>query len=330
MNYSHYQRLERCLAGDSPDRVPVALWRHFPVDDQHPEHLAKAIIAFQDTFDFDFIKVTPASSYCLRDWGSKDKWEGDAEGTRTYTHHPIQRPEDWEHLPVLNPTHKALGDMLKCLEILKTYYKGTVPIIQTIFSPLAQAKNLAGEARLILHLRTAPEAVHAGLKRIAETTHSFILAARTKGIDGVFYAIQHARYSLLTPQEFDEFGRTYDLQVLEAANGLWLNVGHIHGEDIMFERVRDYPVQVLNWHDRQTPPSLTEGLKQFRGAVCGGLFQWSTMALGDPEQVHREALQAIQATQGKRFILGTGCVLPIITPYGNIMAARKAVEQASL
>jgi len=35
---------------------------------------------------------------------------------------------------------------------------------------------------------------------------------------------------------------------------------------------------------------------------------------------------AIEETQGKRLILGTGCVLPLTAPYGNIMAARRAVE----
>ncbi len=40
-----------------------------------------------------------------------------------------------------------------------------------------------------------------------------------------------------------------------------------------------------------------------------------------------EATAAILATEGKRFILGTGCVLPVIAPQSNIAAARAAVEQ---
>jgi len=43
--------------------------------------------------------------------------------------------------------------------------------------------------------------------------------------------------------------------------------------------------------------------------------------------VEDEALDALQATGGKRFILGTGCVTPITAPYGNIMAARKIVDK---
>ncbi|MCX7976483.1 MAG: hypothetical protein N2646_05375, partial [Bellilinea sp.] len=57
---THRERLELCLAGEIADRPPFALWRHFPVDDQSPDSLAAAITNFQNTYDFDFIKVTPA------------------------------------------------------------------------------------------------------------------------------------------------------------------------------------------------------------------------------------------------------------------------------
>ena len=45
----------------------------------------------------------------------------------------------------------------------------------------------------------------------------FIEAAKGAGIDGIFYAVQHARYPLMSRDEFTEFGRAYDLRVLEAA-----------------------------------------------------------------------------------------------------------------
>jgi uroporphyrinogen decarboxylase len=47
------------------------------------------------------------------------------------------------------------------------------------------------------------------------------------------------------------------------------------------------------------------------------------MTVGTPDQVESEAREAIAATGGRHFILGTGCVLPITAPFGNIMAARK-------
>ena len=56
MPVSHRQRLETCLSGEKPDRPPVALWRHFPVDDQTPDGLASATVKFQRDYDFDLVK----------------------------------------------------------------------------------------------------------------------------------------------------------------------------------------------------------------------------------------------------------------------------------
>ena len=323
---NHRQRMENCLAGAPVDRVPVALWRHFPVDDQTPDGLAAAVVDFQKRYDFDFVKVTPASSYCLRDWGVEDVWQGAAEGTRQYTTRRIHTPDDWARLPVLDPTQGALGYQLKCLRLITAELGPDVPVIQTIFNPLSQAKNLLGAADLAVHIRRWPDALHAGLRTITESTGRFIEAALDTGIAGVFFATQHAQYSLLSEEEYVVFGRNYDLQVLEPAGDLWLNVLHLHGEEIMFELLSKYPVTVFNWHDRDTRPSLSEGLKIVTGAVCGGLARERTMLLGTPEQVRLEALDAIRSTAGTRFILGTGCVTMTTSPHGNILAARHSVE----
>ena len=322
---SHHARLEAALGGGGVDRPPVALWRHFPVDDQAPGSLASATVAFQRDYDFDLVKVTPASSFCVKDWGSQDEWHGAPEGTRDYTYRVIQQPEDWTHLKPLDPHQGFLAAQLECLRLIVGELGNDVPVIQTIFNPLSQAKNLVGRETLLVHLRRYPEAVHAGLQIIAESTQRFTEAALGTGISGIFYAVQHAQFGLLSRQEYLEFGRAYDLQVLEPARTMWLNMLHLHGEDVMFDEFLDYPMPVINWHDRETSPSLSEAQSRFSGAVCGGLQRWETMVLCTPEQVRAEALDAIRTTGGTRFILGTGCVLPTTAPRGNIQAARLSV-----
>ncbi len=320
------QRIEACLDGTPLDRPPVALWRHFPVDDQTPDGLAAATVSFQRTYDFDFVKVTPASSYCLRDWGVEDEWRGATEGTRDYTHRVIHQPEDWSRLPVLDPHRGALADQLTCLRLICKDLGPDVPVIQTIFNPLSQAKNLVGGDALLVHLRRYPEAVREGLRIIAESTRGFIEAAKHTGISGIFYAVQHANFGLLSEAEYQVFGRGYDLDVLEASREFWFNLLHLHGEDVMFAAFADYPVAVINWHDRDTLPSLSDAQAIFPGVVCGGLQREDTMVLGTPGRVTAQARDAILSTGGKRFILGTGCVMPITTPSGNIWAARRSVE----
>ncbi len=322
-------RLAAAIAGEAVDRAPVALWRHFPGDDQRPADLAAATLSFQWRWDWDFVKVTPASSFAVYDWGARDRWVGNDEGTREYTQRVIDHPEDWRRLPVLDVQNGALGGQLRCLEKIASELGRDTPVIQTIFSPLAQAKNLAGNPRLLVHLRRYPEAVKAGLETITRTTTRFIRLALKTGIDGVFYAVQHARYEYMGEGEYTELGRAFDLRVLEAldGSGAWFNLLHLHGDDVMFDLLADYPVQAWNWHDQETPPTLDEGKRKVKGAVVGGLRQWETMLRGEPEQVRAEAQAAIQQTGGRGFILGTGCVTPISAPWSNLRAVREVVEQ---
>src|SRR5215207_2544207 len=323
--YTHKARIQACLKGEILDRPPVALWRHFPVDDQDPKSLAESTLHFQRTYDFDLVKVTPASSFCAKDWGVEDQWLGHTEGTRQYTKRVIQDPRDWEMLPVLDATAPHLAGQLDCLRFIRRELEPDTPLLQTVFSPLAQAKNLAGGETLIAHLRLYPEAVARGLAKIAETTRRFVEACGAIGIDGVFYAVQHAQASLLTLEEYQNFGVPHDRTALEPARELWCNILHLHGHDVYFSLLDSLTFPIANWHDRETFPTLAEAQKQFPGVVCGGMRQ-DTLVYQDQAQVRKEAADAVQQTGGKRFILGTGCVVPVIASHGNMLAARKSVE----
>lgn len=320
---SHRERLRACLAGELPDRTPVALWRHFPVDDQSPETLAAATLHWQQQYDFDFVKVTPASSFAVKDWGVEDVWEGHTEGTRRYTKRVISGPSDWARLRELDPTSLHLADQLTCLRQIRAGLDPETPVIQTVFSPLAQAKNLAGNETLLAHLRLHPEAVLQGLEIIARSTRRFMEAALDLGIDGIFYAVQHAQAAMLSFEEYKLFGLPFDHQAIEPARDSWLNVLHLHGRDIHFSILPFMHFPVVNWHDRETYPNLTEALAAYNGVVCGGLRQ-DTLVFGNPLEVQNEASDAIQQTGGRRFILSTGCVVPVIAPHGNLESVRSA------
>lgn len=327
--WSRQRRLEATVRGEAVDRVAVALWRHFPGDDQRPRDLAEATLAWQHAWDWDFIKVSPASSFCLVDWGVEDRWVGGDEGNRQYTKRVIHDPAGWAQLRPQDPAEGALARQIECLRLIEEGTAGEVPFIQTIFSPLAQAKNLAGQERLIVHLRQAPQLVRAGLDAITETTLRFIRAARQTGIAGIYYAVQLANYGLLNEDEYRAFGEPYDRLILEAVTDCWFNLAHLHGPDGMFDLIAAYPIQALNWHDRESGPSLAEGSQRFAGAVCGGLEHWEHLLRGEPEQIRGLVADAISQTGGKRLIVSSGCVAPVNAPYSNLAAVRRAVEGAS-
>lgn len=316
------ERLLATIRGEEVDRPAVALWRHFPGDDQRPADLAWATLLWQSQWDWDFIKVSPASSFCLVDWGVTDRWVGGDEGNREYTGRAIHVPADWRKLSLLDCERSNLRGQLECLRRIREGAVDGTPFIQTIFSPLAQAKNLAGPDRLIAHIRQAPGEVHAALEVITETTLRFIAAAKATGIAGIYYAIQLANYPLLSESEYCAFGEPYDRRILAAVDDLWFNMLHLHGPAAMFDLVAAYPAQALNWHDRESGPSLGEGMARFPGAVCGGLEHWDDLLRGDPSLIRVRIGDAIEQTGGRRLIISSGCVAPVNAPFSNLAAVR--------
>ncbi|MBP6015693.1 MAG: hypothetical protein KA586_03165 [Candidatus Promineofilum sp.] len=321
---SKRERLEAASAGEPVDRLPVALWRHWPGDDQEATALAAAHLKWQADYDWDLVKVGPASSYSVVDWGLHDRWVGHIEGTRETTQRPVREPADWESLSPLDPTQGMLAEQIKALRLVGEGLRGQAPLIATVFSPLSMAKHLAGNEVVLSHLRHSPDALHRGLETMVESNLRFIDAARATGIDGIYYAVQHAAYPLLNQDEFTVFGRAYDRRVLESVADLWCNIVHLHGKSIMFDKVADYPMAFLNWHDRDTGISLAEGLARMRPAASGGVSQWTLHQEG-PAATLAEIQDARTQTGDRRLLLGTGCVIMTTTPLRNIRALRESV-----
>ena len=318
-------RLAAAIRGEETDRPLVALWRHFPTDDLDAEQLALSAIAFQTQHDWDFIKLTPTSSYSVEDWGCRVAYRGHPEGTSEYIARPIRTPQDWARLEPLDPHGGALGQQLAAIRRARELAGPDIPIIETIFSPFSQAKNLIGDGLELVHLRRHPVELQHALDVIAETTARFVVAALEAGADGIFYAMQRASADVMSEPEYREVGRPLDLRILEAARGAGFNLLHLHGLNTYFDMVVDYPAHALNWHDRDTGPSLAEGARRFPGMVVGGLSQ-RDMVEGTPESVRALAREAIASMNSRRLCLSTGCVMQTVTPWGNIRALRSVVD----
>lgn len=323
---------ERVLAAfrrQPVDRVPVSFWRHFPVADQSAAGLAQAVAGFHRAYDFDLVKVTPASDYFAVDWGLKGEYRGSREGVREVLERPIRGARDWDRLGPLDAGAGSLGQQLDALRLLSKDIAGEAPILETIFSPLTTARKLAGD-RWRDDLRRTPEALHSGLAVIARSTAEFIRQALRAGADGIFFATQVATRLALTDEEHRQFGERYDREVFAAlGDHKDYNLLHLHGEDVRFELAGDYTLSAVNWHDRRTAPKLKDALKLVAVGLVGGVNELTTMADGTPTQVAGEVEDAIAQTKGLGLMVGAGCVIRIDTPEENLrvaVATAKAVR----
>jgi uroporphyrinogen decarboxylase len=324
---NHWTRIEAAIEGRDVDRLPVSLWRHFPEDDTDPGKLAAHMVRWQRQWDFDLVKFMPSGTYSVEDWGARTAYQGAANGARVVVSPGVKRADDWSKLPRLDPTRGVLGQQIAALRTAKTELGNDAPILQTVFSPLTTARKLAGE-RVFADLRLNADALEAGLRIITEVTIDFALQSLAAGAHGLFFATQCASYRVLSADEYQRFGVRYDLAVLNAVKSRSrLDLLHVHGEDIMFDLVKDYPVQMFNWHDRLTAPNLASALPRFPRLLVGGLEENSTLAHGDAAAIESELRDAIAQTGRRRLMIGPGCVLLVATPDANVQAVVDAVNR---
>lgn len=318
-----WERVRAALQGEEVDQVPVALWRHFPVDDLRADTLAAAHLAWQARYNFDLLKLTPRSGYAAEAWGWRATAQYDEYGVARPLDLGVRRAEEWRRLTVVPPHQGPWGEQVEAVSLLSSRLQGCVPLVQTVFSPLTIARKLSGGG-LLEHLRCHPDWVEEGLAAIAESTAAFARACLDAGADGIFFATQMASYRELSREEYERFGRSYDLRVLKAVAGAGILILHLHGEDVMFESLLDYPVHAINWHDRRTSPSLDKARSLTRKCLMGGLDERDTLLGGSPADIEAQARDAISRTEARGLILAPGCVLATSTRDENIYATLRA------
>lgn len=334
------ERVRAVLNGQEPDRIPVSVWMHLSQYDQDPRSLAEAMVDFNEKYDYDFIKMMPFGAYTTPDWGAKldifcDKYkevEVAAPG--------ITCLEDYKAIQPLPPIYGTWGKTLQMAQWVSRLVKPNTPYLQTIFTPATTLKKLAG-GRMVQDMKEHPELVHQALEAITETTINFVKANIEVGVSGFFLATQCASTDVMDELMFAEFCKPYDLRVIEAyQDQTWFNVVHIHGMNIMFDTVSKYPCNVLNWHDRQTNPTLKEARAKTGKVFLGGLREGpaivgtaleydSIMATGGvtPADIKKHIQEAIDMVDGKGLLVGPGCVADPRSPEENLHAVRAAVER---
>lgn len=305
------ERVRAALAGGAVDRPPYGFWTHLPDIDHDAGRLAAATAGFAQRHDMDFIKSMPNGLYCVEDWGCVCDFSDIAGGGASRVTVPaIRSAEDWAGLADVNVHAGALGRELRHFRELVRLAGPEVPVLATVFSPMTIAGKLSN-GLYRQHLLQAPEAVAHGLETITRVTCRFAEAAIACGCAGLFFAVQEASAGVMDEASYRRFGESGDRRVLAAATaaGGWFNVVHMHGEDILFDLLKTYEADVLNWHIGETPPALSayrnHGGKR---AVLGGL-QRSHITRRDTVGIHKDVMRAVAETGGRGLLLAPACVI---------------------
>ncbi len=341
---SKRERVEAALKGEAVDRVPVSAWRHFLTDEGRPDTLAQVSLRHFRDFDWDWLKINPRATYYAEAWGNRYDFNDYDSVIPRLIEGPINTPADLEKIQPIHPTAGVFAEHLDLTRQVRAGI-GDAPVLQTVFSPLTVLSFLVARPKfnkieefgraqydgVRQYLRENPAGAHEALKNIATTLGHYAAAAVDSGASGIFFAIvKLAREGILTEPEFVEFGKPYDLQVLQAVQDASFNMMHICGPYAYFSDVTDYPVHALNWATvGQHNPTIAEARSQTKLALVGGVDELGAMQTGTPEQVIAESLEAIRATGGRHFLLTPGCGTNEDVPDANLHALRNAANLAA-
>jgi len=323
------QRVQATIRGERPDRVPCSFWTHFPGIDLDAVKLAETTFNFYRQLDLDFVKNMSNGLFSIEDWGCIcDFSEIERGGVAKVMKYAIETSDDWRALKELDINKGALGRELQSLEYLLALMKGDAPVLVTIFSPMTTAQKLCGPA-FFQHLRTSPEKVIDALQVIAMSTAQYAARAVEIGCSGVYFASQLASYDLLTQREYHEFGVRFDLQVLNSlGNTAWFNVMHVHGDNIMFNLLKDYSVHAISWHVWETAPTVEAFLSaSINKCIVGGLQRFHITADARNE-ITADISRMVEITGGKRLLLAPGCVIRSPFDMDTLIFTRQAIAHA--
>jgi uroporphyrinogen decarboxylase len=322
------ERVQAALQGKPVDRPPISFWRHFFDKETSAAGLAEAMLDFQRTYDWDFMKVNPRACYHAEPWGCRFQFSGQPHIGPKLTEAAINTPDDWRQIRPVSPTTDAFGEQLEALRLIKEGLGGEVPFVETIFTPLSVAGRLVGSDEVMReHLGQYPERVHEALDAITVTFEGFARACLEVGVDGLFYATTGwATYDQLTDAEYEEFGRPYDVRVLKAAAGAPFNILHVCRSHNMLWKLMDYPAHAVNWATADaTNPQIGEVWQRSHRPIIGGVDHVETLRHSPSEAVVAQIHGAVGQTR-EGLLIGPGCSISPQTPAVNLRAARAAVD----
>lgn len=302
------ERVRAALRGDRLDRPPFVFWHHFRPHGS-ARALAEATLDFFGRFDLDIYKIMPDLPYPFPNGG-------------------ISQPDHWHLLAPLAVTAGNFGRQIETVRLVRAGVGPDVPVISTMFSPLTLLMEFASAERVRETISESSATLHGALAIVTDNLARLAAALIEAGADGIFFSVQGTGDGHFTAAQFAEYGRPYDMAVLNAAMKGWLNVLHAHAaRDLLLDSVLDYPVPVISWSDRLTGISLSRMREAAPSlTLMGGINEQGVIATGPASAIEAEIADALaQTDQGRRLILAPGCSVSDDNAEEWLRAARAVV-----
>ena len=299
------ERVRAVLAGKMADRTPFSIWYHFGTQFASPEKTAEIHLGFFKAYDLDFLKVM------------NDYYYPAPAGLDT-----VRTRQDLERFTVFDVERSEWREQFKALSLINREIKGRAHFLDTVFDPWQSIRRTVAGENMEHLVQNEPQALHDALNRVADNLIAYSRKALSLGASGIFMSVPAAK-EIVSREVFLTFVKPYAQKVFKAVSGLGpMNTAHIHGEDLYFDDVLEFPVQILSWWDRGPRGPSMESVKQrFKGSVMGGIDQ-TQLSRRSPAFLRKHVREGIALGGNRRFFLANGCS---IDTWVNPAAVRAVV-----
>lgn len=348
------QKIKNMIEQKSVEQIGAAGWMHTPECDRtSPEEFADRVIGMTDVHGWDFIKLMSNGYYLDEAFGMKLHFYSTAIPLQYQkTKHLADFEDDLIHdvkelgaFAGIGETSESIAQNpviqfnSKAIRLLANHYKGTVPIIATVFAPSMVLTDLVGgNDKLLSYMENNPKEVHHALTVINKSLIGIVKEFINAGADGFFLATKHTSPDTISKEQYYEFCKPYDLALLEEiGKGTWFNILHVHGQKDMFmEEYVNYPVQAINWENiphglvGQGVTTVADLRKITDKILIGGTDQFFDF-YGSLEEIQKRFKLRVETAAAQsgdlRFIFAPGCSLPLDISDEKLHVLRTAADE---
>jgi uroporphyrinogen decarboxylase len=306
-----YQRVLKTMRCEKVDRLPWSHYLHSSVRDRGVREFANFTLNFYRRFGPDYVKVMSDENY---DNPVNFQYCSDIKM--------------WDDFEPLDPHRGAFGRQLESIKIIKDTLGPDVPVIVTIYSSFHWAFRL--NCDIVKQYHEDPQRVDRGIGTITDSLVVFAKACINEaGADGFFHGLFGCEPSFMGEDEYKRWVVPHNNRVFTAMREAPMVIAHIHGlKASYFDACESADCDALSWEDRTAGPSITEARKKTKKCLVGGIDHEKALR-ASPEEVYKEAVDAIKQSGGYGLVLAPGCTFDPKTPVENVFALKRAVHDCA-
>ncbi|MBF0169707.1 MAG: DUF4445 domain-containing protein, partial [Nitrospinae bacterium] len=237
--------------------------------------------------------------------------------------------EGFARLSLPDP-HKAgrMPELLRATRLLVKEARGEAPVFACVTGPITLAARTLDIEKMLYAIVDTPETFAVAVDFCRKVAERFMLSLLEAGADGIMIFDPIASPAVLPERIFARFEEGAVRSLFAAAKAFnretitWYSVaGPIHTNQSLFTELAPDILTI----DYMVP--LDQALERAYPVVINGNIKPNLFIDGTPEEIREEAARLLAtARTSERFILGSGCEVPLNATEANIHALMEAVR----